>query len=311
MNNRMSLIIGVLSGKGGVGKTTLVSNLGASLAKDFNKKIIVVDGNISASHLGLHLNLYEDFKFTLKDVLDGKAPVQHAIYIHPNTGLRVLTAPLKGENVKLEKIGRVLNQLKNDYNLILVDTAPGLGREVLTVARHLDGGIIVTTPDFPAVSDALRTIKILKKIGVDILGIILNRVNEEKYELTESEVESTCEYPCALVIPEDKNVPASIAKGIPLVIEKPNSNASIAIKKLAAALMGVEYQPKNFLYRVKRFFGLVDMQIPKIVLPAPKKVKYKAIGKKEKMREELRKDIKEELKKELIRRLREKMAEKE
>jgi len=61
-------IIGVISLKGGVGKTTTVANLGASLAKDFNKKVLVVDANFSAPNLGLHLGLV-DPKTTIHDVL--------------------------------------------------------------------------------------------------------------------------------------------------------------------------------------------------------------------------------------------------
>ena len=61
-------IIGIISLKGGVGKTSSVANLGAVLASEFNKKVLVVDANFSAPNLGLHLGLVEP-KVTIHDVL--------------------------------------------------------------------------------------------------------------------------------------------------------------------------------------------------------------------------------------------------
>ena len=93
--------IGILSGKGGVGKTTLTSNLGAAMTRVFGKRVVIVDSNVRTSHLGLHLGLYEDLPLSLRDVLNNDVHPAYAIYVHPQTGIRVLPSTLGGENINL------------------------------------------------------------------------------------------------------------------------------------------------------------------------------------------------------------------
>ncbi|MFH0961922.1 MAG: AAA family ATPase, partial [archaeon] len=81
-------VIGIISGKGGVGKTTLVSNLGAVLAEEFKKDVVVLDCNFTTSHLGLYLGLYQT-PITLNTVLQGKAELEDAIYTH-RSGMKVI-----------------------------------------------------------------------------------------------------------------------------------------------------------------------------------------------------------------------------
>jgi MinD-like ATPase involved in chromosome partitioning or flagellar assembly len=87
----MTRIIGVLSGKGGVGKTTLVANLGASLASVFNKDVIVVDCNVTTSHLGLYLGMYY-YPISLNKVLNGQVNIDNAIYDYSIIGMRIIPA---------------------------------------------------------------------------------------------------------------------------------------------------------------------------------------------------------------------------
>ena len=77
----MSKVIGIIAIKGGVGKTTTVVNLGAILSKEFNKNILIVDGNFSAPNLALHFGITKSEK-TLHDVLLNKANIDEAIIKH-------------------------------------------------------------------------------------------------------------------------------------------------------------------------------------------------------------------------------------
>lgn len=262
----MGIAIGALSGKGGVGKTTVVANMGIILTRTFKKNVIIVDSNITTSHLGLHFGLYNDLPVTLKDILSKRIPISYAIFIHPETGIRILPAPLSGGNVKFTKLNKIIKQLKKDYEIVILDCAPGLGREAVSAAKSIDEAFVVTTPELPAITDALKTINLLEKLNKKILGIVLNRVKKEKYELTINEIESTCNHKVIAVIPEDDKVPESIANGKPIVLSHPNSAASVNIKRFAASLIGEEYIQKGFWYSLKKMLGLIKSKRKEIVL---------------------------------------------
>jgi septum site-determining protein MinD len=299
-----SNVIGILSGKGGVGKTTLVSNLGSALASEFNRKILLIDSNVKTSHLGLHLGLYEELPVTLKDVLLKKAPVMYAVFLHPATGLRLLPAPIKG-NMDLKKMDGVIRELRPAYDPILIDCAPGLGRDVVIAAKAIDKAILVTTPNLPAFTDMLKTINLLKKLRKDIIGIVVNKVKNEKYELTVEEIESTCGYDVISIIPETNKVPESIAKGMPIVMNS-DCSASVEFKRLAASLIGEEYQPVGFWYKLRDMFNIkrhTARKLPKDVFvrdmdigdEIPKATRER--GEEEQTAiEELRRDLKKSLK---------------
>src|SRR6056297_1525126 len=81
-------IVGLISGKGGVGKTTLTVNLGIAL-QQMGKKVTIVDADFLASNLGVYLGRY-DHPVKIQDVLNGNADVESAIFRHP-TGVKAIT----------------------------------------------------------------------------------------------------------------------------------------------------------------------------------------------------------------------------
>jgi len=253
----MTRIISVLSGKGGVGKTTLVSNLGAALVKK-GKNIIIIDGNVTTPNLSLHLGI-PFYPITLHDVLKKKIPIESAIY-HHESGLKIIPASLSYEAVKdinLEKFQAVLLSLLGKADIVIVDAAAGLGREALAAINVADDLIVVTNPELPAVTDALKTIKIAEENGTKVLGVVVNRIRSLRHELSLNEIKSMLEVPIIAAIPEDLAVPRSIAKKIPVVHHKPNSRASIEFHRLAARIVGepwIAIKRKTWLERL--FFWL-------------------------------------------------------
>ncbi|MBI4009702.1 MAG: P-loop NTPase [Candidatus Aenigmarchaeota archaeon] len=310
----MAKVIGILSGKGGVGKTTLVSNLAASLTKNFNKNVLVFDTNINTSHLGLHLGMYEDLPVTLREVLRRKTSIMHAVYTHPNTGIRLVPAPLSGDGINLtkEKCCRLVNQLKNSYDMVILDCPPGLGKETIVAISAIDEAIIITTPDIPAVTDALKTVEILNRIGKKTLGIVVNRSRNEKYELQPQEISSTCKCDVIATIPEDRKILRSISKGMPAVLLYPHSPASNSVKKLAAKLLGKSYKEPSFFDKLKRLLGRNEEGDTKIVIKEQEQAvsKEAEIRDVKKLKEGLTKEVKEELKREIVEMVKKKLKEK-
>jgi septum site-determining protein MinD len=251
-------IIAVLSGKGGVGKTTTVSNVCAALTT-FRKNVIGIDCNISSPDLGLHCGVYSSL-YTLKDALKGKVSLEKTLYTCPS-GLRIIPAPLSFNlpDVSMNQIKDSLKQL--DGELILLDAPPGLGRDVHSTLDISDGALIVTNPEIPAVTDALRTVEVCRLKKVPVVGIVLNRIRKEKREISLKEIRGIFDVPILAAIPEDPKVREAIAVGNPVVFNSPSSRASIEFKKLAGVLVGYRYEP-SLLGKIKGLFKIFKREEP-------------------------------------------------
>jgi septum site-determining protein MinD len=242
------------SGKGGTGKTTTVANLGVALAQ-FGKEVILLDADITMANLSLVLGM-EDIPITLHDVLAREADLKDAIYEGP-AGVKVIPGGLSLEKIKKakpERLRELMREIGQMADFILIDAPAGL--EMTSVTALLIGKelIIVTNPEISAITDSLKTKLIAEKLGTLPLGAILNRVTNEKTELTQEEIEAILEVPVLTMIPEDPEVKRASAYGVPLVIKNPTSPAAIAIKQLAAKLAGIKWQAPEPESPIKRVF---------------------------------------------------------
>ncbi len=236
-------VIGVISGKGGVGKTTTVANIGTSLFSDFHRKVVMIDGNPTTPDLSLHMGHYNIDK-TLKEVIEQNVPIKDAM-TKVSSGVEILAAPpAVGDEIEIKNLGGFLKEL-GGYEIVLLDSPPGLGREIGPTLAICDEVIIVTNLEIPAVTQALKAIATAKKAEVPVRGIVLNRVQRESYELSVAEVELVLDAPVIAVVPENRGVKESIAMGKPVVLSAPNSSAAKEFKRLAAFLVGMEYPPKR------------------------------------------------------------------
>ena len=239
----MGRVICLVSGKGGVGKTTLASNLGIAL-NDFGKRTLVIDTNLTTPNLGFHLGV-PLFPKTFHDVLNGKAYPEEATYIHPS-GLKVMPAGISLRDLKstnLSKMNSIVLDIAEDHDIVILDGAAGLGNEGKASLSAADDALIITNPQLPSVTDALKTIKIAEELGTRILGVVLNRSKNHPSELSQSEVEALLGYPVISIIPEENHIIDSLAAKTPIVSYKPNTRSAQEMKKLAASLIGIDYNP--------------------------------------------------------------------
>ena len=239
----LSHVIGVISGKGGVGKTTVASNVGLALHQ-FGEDVTVVDADITATNLGLHLGFFS-FPAKLQDILKGTAHSSEAIYKHP-TGLKILPSglDLDSVDVDLSNFESVLNGLEGT---VIVDSPPGLGEDVQSIIKTCDEILIVTNPELPTITNAAKAIKLARKFKKPVAGVIINKWDGHPLDLTHQEIELMCESHVISTIPFDSAVKESIYQKNPLVAYSPFSKASIEYKKLAAHLIGKEYETPKFL----------------------------------------------------------------
>ena len=246
----MVRIIGIVSGKGGVGKTTIGLNIGAALAHHFKKNVTIVDCNVTTSHLGLYLGMYY-CPITLNKVLRGEYTAEEAVQ-HHHTGLNVIPASLSLSDLEGIDVTEIRNSIKSIFDkndIILLDGSPGLGREAIATLRASDEILYVTNPYIPFAMDIVRNQEIVNEIGVKPLGIVLNMIHNKKYEMNTKEIEELTRLPVISKIPFDRNVHKSLALKTPVVTYKPYTAASREIIKLSSSLVGETFEFEGALQR--------------------------------------------------------------
>lgn len=256
----MTRLIAVASGKGGVGKTTTVVNLGSALAQ-MERNVIILDANLTTPNVGLHLGIHGPLT-TLNDVLEDRATITDAIYMH-HSGLRVVPAGLSLKHLKSadpDRLWNIVLDLFGSAEAVLLDTPAGLERGAKAVLDAAEEVLIVTNPEMPAVTDALKTIRVARASGAQPIGVVLNKVSGDHSEMTVDDVESMLDLSVIAQIPFDPEVPRGIRMKSPVVLRQPNSLAAKAYTKLAAKLVGLDYELAAegwpVVHLLKKLFGL-------------------------------------------------------
>ncbi len=250
----MKKLIVITSGKGGVGKTTTAINLGAAM-NFFGKDVLIIDGNLTTPNVGIHLNSPE-VPINLNHVLSGKADAFEAVYEH-ESGLKVMPSSLSIKELRKlrpEKIGDFKEDFKKISEYVIMDSAAGLGNEALSLIEMADGIIIVTNPEMPAITDALKTVKIAEQMKKPVIGVIVTRVRKNDIEMQPDTVKDMLEAPVLGMIPEDISVQKSLNMKDAVIHTYPNSKAAIAYKEIAARLLEIDYdsgkEKKGFFRRI-------------------------------------------------------------
>ena len=237
----MSRLIVITSGKGGVGKTTTAVNLGAAI-KYFEGDVVVIDANLTTPNVGLHLGAPEA-PVNLNHVIQKKAELNEAIYEH-DSGVKIIPSSLslkELKKIKLEELKKLKKDFKQLSDIIIVDCAAGLGEEALSTISLADEIIIITNPEMPAITDALKTVKLAEQMKKPVLGVIMTRVKKNKIEMQPETVKEMLESPILGMIPEDISVQESLNQRNAVVHTHPKSKAARAYKEIAAKLLEVDY----------------------------------------------------------------------
>ncbi|MBN1386523.1 cell division ATPase MinD [Candidatus Woesearchaeota archaeon] len=256
----MTKFIVVASGKGGVGKTSTAINLGTALAS-FGKKVLVVDANLSNPHLSILLGS-PTLPITLHDVLQGRKHITEAAYVHPS-GLKIIPSCISPERFDPARLPEVLVDLHGATDLVIVDSSAGFSAESVAALRSADEVIVVTSPDLPSVTSAFKTIRLAEEEGVQVLGVVVNRVTGDHFDMALENIHTLLEKPILAVIPEDPNMRKSVYLKHPIVYTHPDSQASTHFKYLAAKVLGERYvetmekqQKDNKFHQMLKKIGL-------------------------------------------------------
>ena len=250
----MTKVIAIASGKGGVGKTTLTVNLATALVSQ-GKKTIVVDANLSAPNLAIHLGIPSASIVTLNDVVRNEAYITHALYRH-RLGFYVIPANVEEIETNMGGFKKAIKPLLGMADIILLDSAPGVSKEVETVLKVADEVLLVTSPD----EASLRNVMLLKRYADDlntsIKGVIVNQAKNVHYELKNEEIESMLGVKVLGRIRYHRKFRESIATGIPFVKLAKGTEQEMIIKNIAHSIAhDVDVPELTALQKVKAFLN--------------------------------------------------------
>jgi septum site-determining protein MinD len=210
----------------------------------YGEDVTLLDADVSMANLELVLGM-EGKPVTLNNVLSGDADIQDAIYEGPG-GVKVVPAGLSFyslRNVKIERLEETLESLVSQTDIILIDAPAGLGKDALSAIGAAQDLILVTTPDVTSVSDAIKTKIIASRLGMNILGVVVNRDQNDKTLLNTNEIEIILDVPVIAKIPEDPEISRSAAYSMPFILKNIKSPTYNSIMQLAANVMGIDHVP--------------------------------------------------------------------
>jgi septum site-determining protein MinD len=242
-------IIDICSGKGGVGKTTIAANLGMALHL-LNQRVVILDCNLTTPHLGLSLGLCPEQTFN--HYLRKEAKLEDVAYTH-HSGLRIVPASLELSSLANIETNSLKEEIKKAFqgcDFVLLDSAPGIGREALIALGACDEAVFVANPYIQSAVDVLKTKQLSEKMGFRSSGIILNRVRRKGYELQPMDMMNFAELPVLASIPEDECVLRCANSRQLVVINSPKCKASRALMKLAHEMA----MPWNQQFGRNKFF---------------------------------------------------------
>lgn len=231
-------VVTVFAAKGGVGKTTVSTNLAAELASD-GSRVLLVDLDLSFGDVGIALGLVPERSMSDVVAMAGHLDEQGlASVVTPHdSGLDALCAPslpADAERIPGSSITEVLRVAKRMYQYVVVDTPPAFTEHVLAAFDASDVSILLATLDIPAVKNLRLTLHTLDLLGHprDSWVVVLNR-SDTKVGLTTQDVSNSLHRPIAQQIPSSLAVSAAINRGVPIVLDDPKHPVSAALKALA------------------------------------------------------------------------------
>jgi len=233
------LLVTVFSAKGGCGKTTLSTNLAAALADGGRNNVCLVDLDLAFGDVAIALQLFPTHTIAdaipVAETLDFAA--LEALLTPHSPGLTTLVAPLEpgaAANIPATLVVRILGLLKEAFDYVIVDTPPAFDDQVLAAFDASDVIALIATLDIPALKNLKLTLETLELLNYprEKAHVVLNRA-DSKVGLAMGEVEKTLKVPVTQQIPSSRDVPATINRGVPIVLDDPKHPVSLAIKEFA------------------------------------------------------------------------------
>lgn len=238
------LIVAVFGAKGGVGKTTVATNLGLALASKLGQSVVLIDGDDSFGDVAAMLDIRPER--SIIDVIRGfenidRANVTDYLVRHPS-GLWVLPAPresLQWRAVTPENFRKVVDVVARRFDIVVVDTAATLSDLSLSILDEANMVLWVTSTDFSSINNSLLGLEALQQMSYpdSRIRLVLN-VNSSDDGVRPARIESVLKRQFFWSVPYDRGVRTGAQVGNPAVLANPGGAGARSLIKLAEALTG-------------------------------------------------------------------------
>lgn len=231
-------VIAVMSPKGGVGKTTVATNLAIGLGKVAPMGVVLVDLDLQFGDVASGLLLEPEHSIT--DAVHGAASrdsmvLKAFLTVHP-AGIYALCGPrtpAESDYITADHVTRLISQLATEFKYVVVDTAPGLGEHCLATLEQATDGVWVCGMDVPSIRGLHKCFDVLRELQLLPQGrhTVLNFA-DRRSGISVQDVEATIGVPIDTVIPRSRTLPFSTNRGVPILQSSVRDAASKGLKKL-------------------------------------------------------------------------------
>ncbi len=239
-------VVAVFSPKGGVGRTTMAVNVAIAAATDLHRKVVLVDGSFQFGDVGALLNLDATDRSIAKLALELGAGEPESLdtflVTHPS-GLRVLLAPPSPEMAELVTAGavqRVLEALRADHDLVIVDCAADINDTTLAVLDAADSILTILTPEITSIKDARLFLQIAEQLTYDAgkVKLVVNRA-DGGLGIRVSDIENAIGRKTDhTVVADGRSVASALNRGVPFYISNREARVSEDVLGVARAVAG-------------------------------------------------------------------------
>ena len=244
-------VLTVFGAKGGIGKTTISTNLATALLQKTNQSVAIVDLDTRFGDVAILMDIPVERSIAdlaLPEEEINREMLQDCLYTH-SAGVTILPAPVRPtdwRSVHAGHIERVVTLLAQSYDYVILDT-PGTFNDI--VARALEMAtlvLLVATVDMASLKDTLLALDMLRSWNFpqDKIKLIINATNEAS-NVQPQEVKRMLGREVFWSIPYDRSISTATQLGMPVVVTKPNSKASESLVEMAYALSGVRQQQED------------------------------------------------------------------
>ena len=245
----MGTIISIVSGKGGVGKTTLTANLAFSLAMA-GRTVIAIDGDMGLRNLDILLGMESKVPYDLQDILENRCPIAQGVGVHDQMPNLHFIAGSQDYTAKVDRqaFRRLCHYLGNHYEYVLIDAPAGIGEGFDNAIFCAQRCIVVSTPDLTAVRDAGRTAAIVMEKRNMPVELVINKVRKQMikkgYLQNVDQVMDSISLPLLGLVPHDDQVVISSNRGE--ILPKGKTVTAKAFLNIAGRIQGEDIPLASF-----------------------------------------------------------------